>query len=79
MPAILSDVGGIPEMCRDLDMDLLRPGDVDGLAKAMNRFLDQPSVFLERAEMFRDVVAKRYTVEIMARDLTQFYRELVTV
>ena len=77
MPTILSDVGGIPEICGGLDMELLEPGNADALARAMTSFLDDPLSFLERAEIFRESVAKRYTSEKMAQTINEFYADLL--
>jgi len=77
VPAILADVGGIPEMTRDLGIRLVAPGNAEELAGEMTAFLDDPGSFLEQAEAFRWVVAKRYMVERMAHDITEFYQELI--
>jgi len=77
IPLIVTEVGGVPEMCQDSGMVLLPPGDVEALAARMNAFLDDPLLFIETAERFREIVSNRYTSQNMALSISNFYREVL--
>lgn len=73
LPLFATNVGGIPEITGDSGTDLLPPGDADALAVALGRFLDDPGQFAATAAALKDRVARRFTVSVMARDITASY------
>jgi glycogen(starch) synthase len=55
LPVVASDVGGIPEIVRDGETGLLvPPGDVDALARALDRLVADPALRSRLAEGARD-------------------------
>jgi glycogen(starch) synthase len=55
LPVVASDVGGIPEVVRDGETGLLvPPGDVDALARALDRLVADPALRSRLAEGARD-------------------------
>lgn len=56
VPVVAGRAGAVPEVCRDA-ADLVEPGDVDGLAAALLRALDDPAHRAARVARGRDVAA----------------------
>ena len=73
LPMLASDVGGIPEIVAGSDTALVRPGDAEGLARAMHEFLDEPAAAHARAQRLQQIVAKRFTIAAMADAVLDFY------
>ena len=73
MPMIATNVGGIPEIVGDVPMPLIPPGDVAALASQLRAFLADPKPFLRRAAALQKHVAQHFTVEVMTRDVVDFY------
>jgi glycosyltransferase involved in cell wall biosynthesis len=69
LPAIASNVGGVPAVIAHLDTGLLvPPGEPDRLADAMARVLEQPETGRGLATRARESIARRYgTQEWIAR------------
>ncbi|MFM1816719.1 MAG: hypothetical protein RLZ98_3414 [Pseudomonadota bacterium] len=73
VPLIATDVGGIPEIVQGTDVALVPAGDSTALAKGMMAVLTDPDVAQRRALELRDAVKARYTVDAMARSISDFY------
>ncbi|MGI5131332.1 glycosyltransferase family 4 protein [Pseudonocardia sp. CA-107938] len=73
IPVLAADVGGMPEILGDQDVPgiLVPPGDVDALAAALRRWLDEPGL---QAELRQAAALRRPTLdgwEVTARCLAQ--------
>ena len=75
LPLIATAVGGIPEMVSGSDTELIPPGDASRLADALTSALSDPETARARASRLADIVRTRFTVERMARDVVDFYRQ----
>ncbi|MGI8724116.1 MAG: glycosyltransferase family 4 protein [Methyloceanibacter sp.] len=73
MPIIATNVGGIPEIVSGTHVPLIPPGDAKALAGQMRAFLADPQPFLARAAELKTHVGEKFTVEIMTRDVVDFY------
>lgn len=73
IPMIATEVGGIPEIMEGSEVSLICPDDVQALTREMQRFLDDPQIFINRAKGLQANVAKRFTVDGMASAVTHFY------
>ena len=70
LPAVVTDVGGIPETITDgLEGLLLRPGNIDALAEALVRLVEAPAFRLQMGQAAR-------TRAIECNSITRFYKEL---
>ncbi|PZN11007.1 MAG: glycosyltransferase family 4 protein [Bacillota bacterium] len=76
VPVVASRVGGIPEIVQDGDFGLLvPPGDVNALAGAIRRVLEDAS-FRERARQYGPRVAAAHDLRRRAAELVVLYRSL---
>ena len=77
LPLIATNVGGIPEIIAGTDHPLVRPGDVAGLARAMQTALDDlkrgGGMLQNEAQRLRAVVKKNFTIQTMAGAIGVFY------
>ncbi|WP_083241618.1 glycosyltransferase family 4 protein [Methyloceanibacter stevinii] len=73
MPIIATKVGGIPEIIGDIPMPLVPPGDVDALAGQLRSFLSDPRPYLRRAAELQKHVAEVFSVDMMTREVVDFY------
>lgn len=73
MPIIATKVGGIPEIIGDIPMPLIPPGDVDALAGQLRSFLSDPRPYLRRAAELQKHVANMFSVDMMTREVVDFY------
>jgi glycosyltransferase involved in cell wall biosynthesis len=73
LPMLASDVGGIPEIVAGSDTALVRPGDTEGLARAMHELLDEPVAAYARAQRLQQIVANRFTIAAMADAVRDLY------
>ncbi len=71
---IATNVGGIPEIVAGTGTQLVAPGSVEGLLRAMTDALVDPDAALERAQELRENVARKFTVSAMADAVLAFYR-----
>ena len=78
LPIIATDVGGIHEITAGTQVKLIPAGDVQALAHSMSDFLDKPQEYVDLARGLQESVARRFTVEGMARAVTDFYKELLS-
>jgi len=66
VPIIASRAGGMPEVVRDGENGLLiAPGDVAGLANAMNRLLDDPDLRRRAGEAGRALILREFSTDAM--------------
>ena len=73
LPVVASDVGGIPEVVRDGETGLLvPPGDVDALARALDRLVADPELRRRLAAGARDR-AGRYAWPFLAQRVADVY------
>lgn len=78
VPIIASRAGGMPEAVRDGHNGLLiAPGDVAGLAAAMNRLLDDPALRERMGEAGRQLVLDEFSVAAMCEGNLAVYRKLL--
>ncbi|MFN3869471.1 MAG: glycosyltransferase family 4 protein [Hyphomicrobiaceae bacterium] len=77
LPLIASDVGGIPEIIAGTTVSLVAPENVDALAARMHDHLVDPATAARAAASLRDVIAQRYSVDVMANAVTALYGELL--
>lgn len=80
-PVIALASGGLAEVIADGQSGLLFSGDnqfVEGTRKALVRFADRPSELLGLSQGAYDRYRELYTVEAMARDVAQFYRNIIS-
>lgn len=73
MPIIATKVGGIPEIMGDIPVPLVPPGDVDALAGQLRSFLSNPRPYLRRAAELQKHVAEVFSVDMMTREVVDFY------
>lgn len=73
LPMIATDVGGIPEIVRGAEMELVPPGRSDELGEQMEAFLADPMPFVDRAKLLQKRVEKHYTVARMTHAIVEFY------
>ncbi|QKJ66859.1 glycosyltransferase family 4 protein [Deefgea piscis] len=78
LPVIASDVGGIPEALASCIADcIVKPGDVDDLAKKINHLLIDDDLRGEIARKLQQTVAEKFDVEVVTNELTQLYTRLL--
>lgn len=76
-PVVASEVGGIPDIVRDGVNGLLVPhGDVEALAHALARVLDDPALAARMGGAGRDTVARRHSPEAAVERLGRIYSNL---
>lgn len=73
MPIIATNVGGIPEIMGDIPVPLVPPGDVEALAGQLSTFLSDPRPYLRRAAELQKHVASVFDVDLMTREVVDFY------
>ena len=74
LPMILTDVGGIPEITKGTDMDLVQRGEVAPLMQQMMDYLDHADLFEGQAAQLNALVASRFSVSLMADRIYHFYQ-----
>lgn len=76
-PVVASRVGGIPEIVEDGRSGLLvPPGDGPGLASALGRIWNDPTLARSLGEYGRRTVVPRFTWEALADNVARVYREV---
>jgi glycosyltransferase involved in cell wall biosynthesis len=75
LPVVATAVGGIPEIVTDRESALLvKPDDANGLAEAMRRLLEDPSLASTLTARARQLVQEQFTPEERTRRLVEIYR-----
>ena len=75
IPCIATPVGGIPQVIAPPRNGLLiAPGDIDGLAEAMTRLLQDPGLREQLGAAGRETIATGFTLEATLAHLAQIYR-----
>lgn len=78
VPIVGGRAGGIPEIVRpDLNGFLIEPGDVAGLAAALNRLLDSPELRARMGAAGLDWVQRHFSIDSMVEGNLAVYRRLL--
>lgn len=78
VPIIATRAGGMPEAVRDgLNGLLIEPGDVAGLAAAMNRLLDDAPLRQTMGQAGRQLVIDEFSIDAMCEGNLAVYRRLL--
>lgn len=72
VPAVVSGVGGVPELVADTAL-VVPPGDPGALAAALRRLLDDPGLAAELGRRARERALANFTAERNARALIDLY------
>lgn len=79
VPIIASRAGGMPEAVHDgVNGLLIPPGDVDALAAAMNRLLDDPIARAQMGHAGRQRVLDEFSVDAMTAGNLAVYRQVLS-
>ena len=69
---------GVPEVSVDGETGItVEPGNVDGLAKAMQELIDNPVKRLQLGKAARKKVDEQYTMEVMLERIRKVYLNLL--
>ncbi|MFA5309410.1 MAG: glycosyltransferase [Dehalococcoidales bacterium] len=78
LPVIASAVGEIPHIIvPGLTGELVAPGDVDGLAAALEKLLDSPALARQMGEAARKRMAEKYTWNIICEAVAGEYGQVI--
>jgi colanic acid/amylovoran biosynthesis glycosyltransferase len=78
IPCVTTHVNGIPELIQNAETGLLvAPSDVDGLAKAIARLMDEPQLALKISVAGREQVTTRYHIGSNADHLAALFSGLL--
>ena len=76
VPVIATPVAGVSELVRDGETGLLvPPGDIDGLATALNQLLGDPKLCRRLGEAGRAAVLDRHDIARQAERLLELFRD----
>lgn len=77
LPVVASDIGGIPALIKSGERGLLvEPGNPDALAEAVIFMLKNKERALEMGHAAADFIARNFSLEKMARETLEVYREV---
>jgi sugar transferase (PEP-CTERM/EpsH1 system associated) len=77
-PIVASAVGGIPEVIKDeVTGMLVRPGDAEALAEALNKAIDDREIAEKMGLEARKLVQSNYSIDATARRWESLYRSLL--
>lgn len=77
IPVVATRVGGNPELVEDGHTGILvKPRDFQSMASAILRYLQHPDLRAKHGEAGRQVVLKRFSIEIMVRSYEAVYRRM---
>jgi glycosyltransferase involved in cell wall biosynthesis len=74
VPVVTTAVGGIPDVVSDREAVLVRPGDVEGIARAFDSVLADPDGARERALAARARLGAEFATEPWVRRYDEIYR-----
>lgn len=78
IPVVATNVAGVPEIITDEETGLLvPPGDVDALARGMDRLLCAPDFAAPMAKRGQESVTSRFTRQRMLAEMREIYSELL--
>ena len=78
-PVVAFDVDGAREVCLNGSTGfLVRPGDVEGLAEAVIRLLQDRALASRLGAQGRELVREQFSEELMVRKIDELYRRLCT-
>ena len=77
VPAISSDIPAVREAFGEDAIAYAPSGDVEGWRRALERVLSRYSEALLRVDRAQEIVASRYTLDIMAKTYADLYRKLL--
>ena len=77
LPLIATNVGGIPEITAGTSVELIEPDNVAALSHQMAAFLTEPASLQAKASELVQVIAQKFTVEMMASQITDFYLSIL--
>jgi glycosyltransferase involved in cell wall biosynthesis len=75
LPAVVTDVGGVPELVADTAL-VVPPGDPAALAAALRRLLDEPALASDLGRRARERAATLFSAARNARNLIDLYTRL---
>lgn len=79
LPVIASRAGGLPELLgHDTYGTLAAPGSSEDLTVKIAAYLSEPELFREKAELGKNFVTERYSVEGMARSYIDCYCKIMS-
>jgi glycosyltransferase involved in cell wall biosynthesis len=79
MPVVATPVGGVPEVIRDgVDGLLVPPGQVDPLAVALARILDDQPLAARLGREGRNRILSEYTPERVAERVSALYDRILS-
>ncbi len=76
VPAVATEVGGVPEVCGDT-VPMVPPGDPGALAAAIGALLDDPASGAANAERARQRTEARFSADRNAGSLLELYERLL--
>jgi glycosyltransferase involved in cell wall biosynthesis len=77
-PLVATKVGGIPEIFGPSANRLVTPGDAPALAEAIRVALDQPDQSAADANLLRDRIATKFSVDAMTDSILGAYQQART-
>lgn len=78
LPLIATNVGGMPEVVSDGQTGILiKPKDVGGLVKAMERLIDNRALARKMGQRGRERMEERYNWEIICDKFEKMYRDII--
>ena len=77
LPSVCSNVGGIPEVVADGVHGLLAPVDVDALATALARYVQDPDMMARHGAAARARIEEKYSMDAMLRAYMALYDGLL--
>ena len=73
IPAVASDVGGIPDVVIDGETGLLvEPGDAEAISEAVSYLLDNPTERAEMADWGRNHIVNRFSIQSYVENYEEF-------
>jgi len=78
LPVVASDAGGIYSLIRhEQNGILVPPKETDSLAEAIFQLLSDKSMASKMGALSKDIVNKKFTLDIMADQIKELYREVI--